>query len=146
MPPRPSSRSIRYRSPSALVKRSGRPNMLTTYGWTDRYARLDGGAQPRQPFGRVVERLLLFTEGESHEIPAVFLARVEARARHRGDADLLRHPLGECHVVEIAQRTEIGEHEVGAFRHRELEALFLEHRAQEVAPCFVTGGELVVVL
>ncbi len=59
--------------------------------------------QPSQPLGRVIKCRLLLTEGEAYEVPAVLLPRIEARAGNGRHADLLGHPLRECHVVQIAQ-------------------------------------------
>ena len=47
---------------------------------------------------------------------------IEARARHRGDANVLRHPFRELDVVQITELREIGEDVVRALRNRELEA------------------------
>src|SRR5438270_4567631 len=56
-------------------------------------ARSDERSQARETLGGILQRRLLFTEREPRERASIFLSREEARARHRGYADLLRHPL-----------------------------------------------------
>src|ERR1041385_6929971 len=107
---------------------------------------LDSCPEPRQSLRRIVERRLLLTEREARVDAPVFLVRVEARARHRRHTDLGGHPLRERHVIEIADLREVDEHEVGAFGRRELEALFAQHAAEEIAALAIVVAELVVVL
>src|SRR5262245_21289058 len=60
--------------------------------------------EPRESLRRILEGLLLLTERETDKRALVRFLRVEARSRDGRHTDLVRHPLGERHVVQIAER------------------------------------------
>src|SRR6185312_14653972 len=102
-------------------------------------------AKRRQSFRGARERLCLLAERESDESPAEIAVAVEARSRHRRDADVCRHPFGEEVVRRVAQRGEIGENVIGALWEREEKSRLGERPSEQIAPFTVLARELIVV-
>src|SRR5690349_2652775 len=90
-----------------------------------------------QPIRCSSQRIKLLAEREAHHRPTELAVMVEARTRNCRDADLLRHPLRERHVIQVTERREISKYVVGALRDRERKAGFVERLDEHVSTCTI---------